>query len=207
MVLSGPLPSMGLPSASTTRPSISRPTGTSRMRLVQRAVMPSERPWYSPSTTQPTESRSRFSAMPVSVAPLPSPNSIISPYCASARPWTRTMPSATLTMVPSLAGCAETSSCSMRPRMRSVISAGFSCACCMVSSSKSIFEARHGVERRRGLRGQPCCRAFTRRPRRPRTEPSITVSPARTTAPPSKAGSTVTATFTLRSNRAANASA
>ena len=40
----GPLPSMGLPRASTTRPKSPGPTGTSRMRSVQRAVMPSERP-------------------------------------------------------------------------------------------------------------------------------------------------------------------
>ena len=57
----------------------------------------------------------------------PPVNSIISPYCASAKPCTRTMPSETLTMLPSLAGCADTSSASIRSRMMSVISAGFSC--------------------------------------------------------------------------------
>jgi len=37
----GPLPSIGRPSASTTRPSRPGPTGTSRMRPVQRTVSPS----------------------------------------------------------------------------------------------------------------------------------------------------------------------
>jgi hypothetical protein len=38
----GPLPSIGLPSESTTRPSISGPTGTSRMRPVVLTLSPSE---------------------------------------------------------------------------------------------------------------------------------------------------------------------
>ena len=41
VVLSGPLPSIGVPSASTTRPSSSGPTGTSRMRPVVFTVSPS----------------------------------------------------------------------------------------------------------------------------------------------------------------------
>ena len=41
LALIGPLPSIGLPSASTTRPSSSGPTGTSRMRPVVLTVSPS----------------------------------------------------------------------------------------------------------------------------------------------------------------------
>jgi len=41
VVFSGPLPSIGVPSASTTRPSSSGPTGTSRMRPVVFTVSPS----------------------------------------------------------------------------------------------------------------------------------------------------------------------
>ena len=40
---SAPPPSIGSPSELTTRPSSCRPTGTSRMRPVQRAVSPSRR--------------------------------------------------------------------------------------------------------------------------------------------------------------------
>ena len=62
--LIGPLPSIGWPSALTTRPISSRPTGTSRMRPVHLTVSPSEMCSYSPRMTEPTESRSRFSARP-----------------------------------------------------------------------------------------------------------------------------------------------
>src|SRR2546429_4242083 len=41
--LIGPLPSIGLPSASTTRPSSASPTGTSRMRPVVLTVSPSDK--------------------------------------------------------------------------------------------------------------------------------------------------------------------
>ena len=40
----GPLPSIGLPRESTTLPSNSGPVGTSKIRPVQRAVIPSDRP-------------------------------------------------------------------------------------------------------------------------------------------------------------------
>src|SRR4051812_31809447 len=64
LALIGPLPSMGWPSAFTTRPISSGPTGTSRMRPVHLTVSPSEMCSYSPRITAPTESRSRFSARP-----------------------------------------------------------------------------------------------------------------------------------------------
>ncbi len=60
----GPLPSIGWPSASTTRPISSGPTGTARMRPVHLTVSPSEMCSYSPRMTEPTESRSRLSARP-----------------------------------------------------------------------------------------------------------------------------------------------
>src|ERR671917_209774 len=56
----GPLPSTGLPSASTTRPSRPSPTGTDRMRPVALTVSPSLTAAASPSTTAPIESSSRF---------------------------------------------------------------------------------------------------------------------------------------------------
>jgi hypothetical protein len=64
LALIGPLPSIGWPSALTTRPISSGPTGTSRMRPVHLTVSPSEMCSYSPRITAPTESRSRFSARP-----------------------------------------------------------------------------------------------------------------------------------------------
>ena len=60
----GPLPSIGLPSASTTLPINSGPTGTSRIFPVHFTMSPSVTLVYSPKTTAPTESLSRFSAKP-----------------------------------------------------------------------------------------------------------------------------------------------
>src|SRR5215469_5476182 len=116
--LSGPLPSIGAPSASTTRPSSSGPTDTSRMRPVVLTVSPSFRCLYSPSTTAPTESCSRFSASP---KVLPG-NSSISPYRASASPWTRVMPSVTDMMDPTLRASVTPLKFSIRCLMRSLIS-------------------------------------------------------------------------------------
>ena len=64
LALIGPLPSIGAPSALTTRPFSSGPIGTSRMRPVHLTVSPSEMCSYSPRITAPTESRSRLSARP-----------------------------------------------------------------------------------------------------------------------------------------------
>src|SRR5450631_1697531 len=118
-----PLPSIGLPSASTTRPMSAVPTGTSRMRPVVLTVSPSEMWRYSPRITVPTESRSRFSARP-NVWSL---NSRISPCITSESPWTRQMPSVTVTTVP----WVRTSVATPRPWMRffssSLISDGLSC--------------------------------------------------------------------------------
>ena len=76
VVAIGPLPSIGLPSASTTRPSSARPTGTSTTVPVRLTVSPSRTARSSPNTTMPTWSSSRLSAMPRTPAP---GNSTISP--------------------------------------------------------------------------------------------------------------------------------
>ena len=78
----GPLPSMGLPSASTTRPSISSPTGTEMMRPVRLTVSPSLISDERPSSTAPTLSSSRFSAIPNNWCG----NSSISPAMARSTP-------------------------------------------------------------------------------------------------------------------------
>ena len=80
--LIGPLPSMGLPRASTTRPSRPMPTGTSTMAPVRLTVSPSLMLRSSPKITTPTLSASRFSAMPR----MPPGNSTISPACTLSRP-------------------------------------------------------------------------------------------------------------------------
>ena len=61
---SGPRPSIGSPSALTTRPRRPSPTGTERMRPVALTVWPSSTPSASPSTTAPIDSSSRLSARP-----------------------------------------------------------------------------------------------------------------------------------------------
>src|SRR5688572_23645723 len=88
------------------------------MRPVVFTVSPSVMCLYSPSTTAPTESCSRFSARPK----LPPGNSSISPYFTSARPWMRTMPSVTVTTVPMLRSSEALANFSMRALIRSLIS-------------------------------------------------------------------------------------
>ena len=78
----GPLPSIGLPSASTTRPSRPLPTGTSTMARVRLTVWPSLISRSAPKITIPTLSVSRLSAMPRT----PFSNSTISPACTLSRP-------------------------------------------------------------------------------------------------------------------------
>ncbi len=78
----GPLPSIGLPSASTTRPSRPLPTGTSTMVPVRFTVSPSRISASEPKITTPTLSASRLSAMPCT----PLANSTISPAWTLSRP-------------------------------------------------------------------------------------------------------------------------
>src|ERR1700761_5357671 len=100
---SSPLPSMGLPKGSTTRPSKPLPTGTSTMAPVRLTVSPSLMVASEPKITTPTLSVSRFSAMPL----MPPGNSTISPACTLSRPWTRAMPSPTLRTSPTSLTCAS----------------------------------------------------------------------------------------------------
>src|SRR3984957_13161490 len=90
--VSGPLPSIGVPSPSTTRPSSPLPIGTSTIEPVRATVSPSRIWRSSPKITTPTLSVSRFSAMPRRPAP---GNSTISPAMQFCRPNTRAMPSPT----------------------------------------------------------------------------------------------------------------
>ena len=100
----GPLPSIGWPSAFTTRPTSSFPTGTDMMRFVRLTVSPSRISVKSPSSTAPTLSSSRFSAMPNTSCG----NSSISPAIVFSTPCTRAMPSPTETTVPTSATSTST---------------------------------------------------------------------------------------------------
>jgi hypothetical protein len=60
----GPFPSIGCPSALTTLPQSSGPTGTSAMRPVRRTSVPSITRYASPKIAAPTLSSSRFKTMP-----------------------------------------------------------------------------------------------------------------------------------------------
>ena len=93
---SGPLPSMGSPSALTTRPIKASPTGIDKMRPVARTTCSSSIPSTEPSTTAPMVSSSRFIARPT----VPSANSNSSFTLAEGRPDTRAMPSPTSTTRP-----------------------------------------------------------------------------------------------------------
>ena len=99
----GPLPSSGLPSGSTTRPSRPLPTGTSTMAPVRLTVSPSLMLRSSPKITTPTLSFSRFNAMPR----IPLGNSTISPACTWSRPYTRAIPSPTDSTWPTSATSAS----------------------------------------------------------------------------------------------------
>ena len=88
----GPLPSIGTPRPSTTRPSRLGPIGTSTIEPVRDTVSPSRIFRSSPKITTPTLSVSRFSAMPRRPA---DGNSTISPDITFCRPNTRAIPSPT----------------------------------------------------------------------------------------------------------------
>ena len=78
----GPLPSIGLPSESTTLPNKPFPTGTSTIEPVLFTVSPSLIEESSPKITTPTLSSSRFNAMPL----IPPGNSTISPASTLSKP-------------------------------------------------------------------------------------------------------------------------
>src|SRR5882762_6779189 len=143
----GPLPSIGCPSEFTTRPSSSGPTGTSRMRLVHFTVSPSVMCSYSPRITAPTESRSRFRARPKVFFG----NSSISPCITSERPWTRQMPSVTVTTVPWVRTSADSERFCILLRISSLISDGFSC--CIVAPGRFSIPSSLEEGCRRSRRG------------------------------------------------------
>ncbi len=99
----GPLPSIGLPNASTTRPSRDFPTGTSTMAPVLFTTSPSLMSLSSPNITTPTLSVSRLSAIPF----IPPGNSTISPACTLSNPCTRATPSPTDSTWPTSATSAS----------------------------------------------------------------------------------------------------
>uniref|UniRef100_A0A1B0BN72 Uncharacterized protein n=1 Tax=Glossina palpalis gambiensis TaxID=67801 RepID=A0A1B0BN72_9MUSC len=74
LVLMAPLPSIALPRASTTRPNISLPTGTSTIAPVRFTISPCLISLSLPKTTTPTLSGSKFKAIPFK----PEENSTIS---------------------------------------------------------------------------------------------------------------------------------
>ena len=104
-LIAGP-PSIGLPSASTTRPRSSGPAGTSSKRPVLRTVSPSRTRVALPKMATPTMSVSRFMIWPVTTPPSES-NSTSSPLMALLKPYTRAMPSPISTTCPT----SEISSC------------------------------------------------------------------------------------------------
>ena len=121
--LIGPLPSIGWPNAFTTRPTSSRPIGTSKIRPVHLTSSPSVICSYSPRITAPTESRSKFMAKP-NVLP---GNSNISPCITSDKPYTRTIPSVTEITVPRVRASVLVFKFSILAFSKSLISAGLIC--------------------------------------------------------------------------------
>src|SRR4051812_14310726 len=146
LALIGPLPSIGWPSEFTTRPRSSGPIGTDRILPVVLTVSPSVMCWYSPRITEPTESRSRFSARPKVFFG----NSSISPCITSESPWTRQMPSVTETTVPCVRICTPASRFWIRPLMSSEISDGFNCIECSLTFQcgleRAELRARRAVD-------------------------------------------------------------
>ena len=92
----GPLPSIGSPSAFTTRPSSASPTGTLTTRPVRCTAVPSRISLLSERMATETVSSSRFCAMPK----LPPSNSSSSPAMQPRSPYTRAIPSPTRMTVP-----------------------------------------------------------------------------------------------------------
>src|SRR4051794_38184009 len=117
----GPLPSIGFPSASTTRPSRPGPTGTSTMEPVRETVSPSRICLSSPKITTPTLSVSRFSAIPGGRAAGKAPFSPAMTFCS---PNTRAMPSPTDSTWPVSATLASVSNAAICFFRISEISAG-----------------------------------------------------------------------------------
>ena len=96
VVAIGPLPSIGRPRASTTRPTIASPTGTCMMVPVRFTSSPSLMAVSPPRITAPTLSCSKFSTRPY----ISLPKSSSSPAIALFRPWIWAIPSPISITVP-----------------------------------------------------------------------------------------------------------
>ena len=164
LVRIGPLPSIGWPSALTTRPSISSPTGTEMMRPVRLTGSPSLIAVYSPSSTVPTLSSSRFSAMPNT----PCGNSSISPAMARWQPCTRAMPSPSDTTVPTSATSTATAKLPICSRIILEISSAL-----IVIVQPTLCAAVRAASSR--CRRTPCCRSSRPRRRAARDRRSSTI--------------------------------
>ena len=130
---SEPLPSIGLPSGSTTRPSNPSPTGTERIRPVPRTIWPSSSPSTDPRTTAPMVSSSRLSARPTT--PFSNSSSSLTPMLGS--PDTRAIPSPTSAMRPT---------CSARTS--EVYSDTWRCSAAVMSSALIVSSGMSFVLRR-----------------------------------------------------------
>ena len=185
-LVSGPLPSIGSPSALTTRPSTPSPTGTDKMSPVARTVWPSSMASTSPRTTAPIDSSSRLRARPK----VPSSNWSSSLTAASGRPETRAMPSPTSSTRPtwdcSIPG-ANPSRFFLRAAVMSAVLIVSSAIWCYASSVRLVVgDAVAGL----GRMGQrKLSRSWLSRRR---TLPSMMSSPIWVTRPPTTVGSTVT---------------
>src|SRR3954451_21558518 len=123
-VLISPLPSSGLPSGSTMRPSSASPTGISSSRFMRLTVSPSTICSHGPNSTAPTLSDSRLSARPVTSCG----SSSISNDWQFSMPWMRAMPSPIDRTVPtSVRSAWPVSRPSIRLLRMEVISSGLIC--------------------------------------------------------------------------------
>src|SRR3954469_11488865 len=116
----GPCPSRGFPSGSTTRPSSASPTGTEATFPERRTGSPSLIRSQSPKSAAPTLSSSRLKARPTT----PWSSSSISSARQFSRPWMRAMPSPTCRTVLTSARLVSTSNFSIRSLRIEVISSG-----------------------------------------------------------------------------------
>src|SRR5437773_981337 len=132
----GPLPSRGRPSGSTTRPSRPSPTGADRMRPVRLTGSPSSMSANSSSRiTQPIRSSSRFDARPS----LPPGNSSSSLAMARGSPRTTAMPAPASRTRPTSSRSTEGLYFSIALRRASAIACGSKVSSAMASRAPQPF--------------------------------------------------------------------
>src|SRR5499427_4829064 len=135
--LIGPLPSIGRPSALTTRPISASPTGTCAILPVRLTWSPSLTSSKLPRSAVPTLSSSRFSTRPTTP---PWPKSSSSPAIAASRPYTRAMPSPASSTVPVSVTATFLSKPSISLRMIWLISSARICMGFLPFCSLSLVE-------------------------------------------------------------------